>query len=86
MKNKKVKSKLFKLETHSIKGEYFLTIFRNKDYPNQDVFWFTAKELRELQKALAAMLEGRKSIGIEKDEQYAKIAINRIAEARGLGV
>lgn len=35
---------------------------------------------------LAAMLEGRKSIGIEKDEQYAKIAINRIAEARGLGV
>lgn len=35
---------------------------------------------------LAAMLEGRKSIGIEKDEQYAKIAINRIHEARGLGV
>jgi DNA modification methylase len=32
------------------------------------------------------MLEGRKSIGIEKDEQYAKIAINRITEARGLGV
>ena len=35
---------------------------------------------------LAAMLEGRKSIGIEKNEQYAKIAINRIHEARGLGV
>ena len=35
---------------------------------------------------LAAMLEGRKSIGIEKDEQYAKIAINRIHEARGIGV
>ena len=35
---------------------------------------------------LAAMIEGRQSIGIEKDEQYAKIAINRIHEARGLGV
>ena len=35
---------------------------------------------------LAAMLEGRKSIGIEKDEQYAQIAINRISKARGLGI
>jgi site-specific DNA-methyltransferase (adenine-specific) len=35
---------------------------------------------------LAAWMEGRQSIGIEKDEQYAKIAINRIHEARGLGV
>jgi hypothetical protein len=53
MKNKKVKSKLFKLEPHSIIGEYFLTIFRDRDYPNQAVFWLTAKELRELQKVLA---------------------------------
>jgi hypothetical protein len=52
MKNKKVKSKLFKLEPHSIIG-YFLTIFRDRDYPNQAVFWLTAKELRELQKVLA---------------------------------
>ena len=35
---------------------------------------------------LAAMLEGRESIGIEKETNYAQIAINRIAEARGLGV
>ena len=35
---------------------------------------------------LAAMLEGRKSIGIEKEQKYAQIAINRIHEARGLGV
>ena len=35
---------------------------------------------------LAAMLEGRKSIGIEKEQKYAEIAINRIHEARGLGV
>lgn len=35
---------------------------------------------------LAAMLEGRQSIGIEKENIYAQIAINRIAEARGLGV
>ena len=48
MKNKKVKSKLFKLEPHYVKGEYFLTILRTKDNPNQDVFWFTAEELREL--------------------------------------
>jgi site-specific DNA-methyltransferase (adenine-specific) len=35
---------------------------------------------------IAAMLEGRESIGIEKETNYAQIAINRITEARGLGV
>lgn len=35
---------------------------------------------------LAAMLEGRESIGIEKETNYAQIAINRITKARGLGV
>ena len=35
---------------------------------------------------IAAMLEGRESIGIEKETNYAQIAINRISKARGLGV
>ncbi len=35
---------------------------------------------------IAAMLEGRKYIGIDTDESYVQITNNRIAKARGLGV
>lgn len=52
MKPGKDKGKMsvsFKLESHVVKGEFFLTITAKK---NETVFWLTRRELRKLRGVL----------------------------------
>ena len=42
----------FKLEAHSVKDEYFLTMTTLEHPSEPDVLWLTKKELRKLKDAL----------------------------------